>query len=135
LPRILGYARRCHGRSEVVSHTSCVMRHPSPSPPTPLGRSPPGERGVGRNTQHVLHSTHYAIRMTHDASRVTHHTRAIRFHRYRSARTRHIIASATGTTRGQIDGSWRPSTRISRSFPWMSTVRCGWETEEVGFTA
>ena len=48
--------------------------------------------------------------------------RLIRFSSNRSASTRHIIASTTGTARGTTHGSWRPSTRIVRGWPWISTV-------------
>src|SRR5659263_57730 len=53
-----------------------------------------------------------------------------------STSTSATIASATGTMRGGIDGSWRPVIFIRVSFIALrSTVRCSLEIDGVGFTA
>src|SRR5258705_12990705 len=57
-----------------------------------------------------------------------------RWRRRASARTRQVIASATGTTRGQRQGSCRPVIAKSRSWPAVSTVFWVIAVEEGGFT-
>ena len=45
------------------------------------------------------------------------------------------MASATGTIRGQMQGSCRPPMEISRGAPLRSTVRCGCPLDAPGLTA